>query len=226
MLRVDPERRADCSRRVAAHFRSLPNVTCDDFFAELTRSLVGHLGAGQLAAGEQRAQSGAASWWSPGPSGNKRRVEVYCQLRELDPSNGRQLARRQLTRVREEEEPAGRDWTGELGQWERRRTVELELSSWPAGRRLVRSKSRPELEGDEQRDFGSFMRKQAGRPGTAAGPRQQARDEGARISCCELICLHDARRLVHKSQATLEAQRLASRLAGLMEGVHSERWPQ
>lgn len=225
MVKVEPGRRLDASRRIAAHFRPLPNVTSDDFFAQLTRSLAGPLATGAaLSPGQSTSERWSSPWSSELSLGarsssaasssslgarehRKRRVRVYCQVRELDARSGRQLQRRKLTCVREETDEAE----------EADEAIELDMSSSSASLNL-----RPVEQLDEQLDFASFLRNQSSRGAPSSGRNQNSRPTAGNeqpIGCYELFCIHDAELLVHKNQAAIEAQLLAERLAKLLESI-------
>lgn len=193
--------------RLKANFRSMPNIICDDFFSNLTQSLT-DLYPNSLKSAD--AQSvGATTATEPR---KVRQVRVFCRLRELDPNTGRNLIKRQLTRVREEEDDNQDDYQNP-GQWigADMRKLDLKLSNVTPklSRRSMSSNSL-----DQDWDFGSFLSGQRATRHKPTASRIGSRSH--ELSCCELFVVHDANLLVSKSQLTVEAQLLGRRLARLI----------
>lgn len=251
-MESSPGRRIDTAHRLEANFRSLPNVTCHNFFVNLTRSLIDKSCCDNIltgpSSGAGTSSGSSLSSWRSNSSQNlsatgssagsspsvpaKRLVKVYCQLRELDPKTGKNLARRQLTKVREEDED---DDDNEQASGE----LEFDLSAETVhddDGLIGKLKRRSRDDKREQQDFASFMKLQKANSNwshttSAAKPKkvdlnnnsaksnnsdEYRRNNWATIDCFELFCVHNSNLLIHKSQPTIEAQRLARRLANLL----------
>lgn len=222
MIQVDRQRRAQVAAQLAADFRSLPNVACDDFFAKLTRSMCSPgLGPGESLHDLHNSSGRDSTTKSSDLLRTKRHVKVYCRLRELDPRTGRDLVRRQLTRVREEDEALNDTIQENYDDAQEDEEVRGFSSSRFQEAHFSRTTD----------DFGAFLMSQrrskraklrekqggakTGRTGINDPDGRQNREQSA-FKCCELFLIHDSHLVIHKTQLAIEAQLLARRLARLM----------
>lgn len=193
----------------------MPNVVSDDFFDNFSRSLLAN---NQLVLDDFKSHSSTHR-----PPSGAHRIRVECQLRELDRRTGSQLVRRHLSQVREEDEDRVES------------DYEISYSARKAPANPVRQTTRAAGDdSDTSSSFGSFLKRQqtsSKRPDTGANSPAKlphaakgttsppGGDE--KINCFELFCVHDSNLLVHRNQVAIEAERLAHRLASLIEGNQS-----
>jgi len=203
-----------------------------------------------VAPGERRAHSPKGSSGKGPPEGKqeeaggrrRRRVQVFCRFREVDPKSGRSLVRRQLSRVREEdqEEEEEEEEEEEGGPLDERR-IEFDPGDRLGTQIVISSRPRNQL------DFDSFLDAQqepsrssggrrlganqstsggksrsAGSRGVSGGRQRAAleeqeeeEEEEEEVACFELFCFHKSDLVVHKAQVSIEAEQLARRLARL-----------
>jgi hypothetical protein len=216
VVKPSEAQRARTVSRCRTGFRSLPNVICDDFFTKLARLA----NTDPIAA----APSDNIPPDRARPASGRRRVKVYCRLRELDPKTGRNLTRHQLTRVREEEID---DDEGQDSQGKRDEVLEFEFQ--PSQSTILdssRCSSSTRINLDEGKNFASFLSGQRrSRPARPEGGRAKASEEesGDEFSCSELFVFHNSELLVHRNQLVLEAQALARRLDRLRRLTNKPR---
>ena len=209
MLEPAPARRQLIASQLARARRSLPSVVCGNFFVRLARCM-SEPGAPAAPASSSSGLGSLSSSWSSAsgePLGGgggggaaaaagRRQVEVVCQLRELDARTGRRLARRQLSRVREEQLECSVDSEGEERQQEEEEEIE------------------------ERQHFSSFLRLQRPRASSSGRPLESGSAKPAPpYACYELFLIHQSDLVVHKAQIALEAQLLARRLDQLLQSA-------
>lgn len=221
----------------------MPNVVCDNFFERFSQSLLenNHLTTTRM--GSRAHSDGNLSRGGPSrPARRQHRVRVECRLRQLDRRSGSQLTRRHLTQVREE--PAD-DHDDDDGQHQDdcydinySRDDEVPVI---AGDSSAAAAAASADQVSERSDFGLFLERQQRQTSTArraGGGRQRTRTTSTTTTttkaagqqdaanqqeahCYELFCFHNSNLLVHRNQVTVEAERLARRLAALTEPIES-----
>lgn len=221
-IKVDTSRKSEVAQRLAANYDSLPSVVCDDFFNSYTNCL---FKSSTLNSNPSTANNPAAlQQQQQKPS--RRKIRIACKISEMD--GGRQLIRRHLSKVKEEESDE---------EEEDCINYQCSMPDDPLNddRESPKKSSGDESNGD---DFHMFLRSQmSGRTGrsrvqiyqgSSANSRKQIEQQSSSSwpslssgqpeepKCYELFCVHQANLLVHRSQILVEAELLAHRLAELV----------
>lgn len=210
MLDTNPASKSALSNEIQQNFRSLPGSICQDFFTRCSNKLLGNEDPN-----------------NKHKPNDTRRVHVSYEWEEFmeDPSSGRtKRIRRKLSQVREEEADFSQS--------------ELSSSSIPIALKNYRKGSSPintQAESGCDDDLQLFLRAQlVPRTGSDHNKRltlYQSKSVGGRKSkdskedklkshksqpkCFELFCVHLTSLLSHRNQISIEAERLAKRLADL-----------
>lgn len=208
MLETNPAQKWALSNEIQENFRSLPGSVCHDFFSRCSNKLLGN----EEPDHERKPKE-------------TRRVHVSYEWEELteDPPSGRtRRIRRKLSQVREEEADFSQS---ELSS----SSVPMVLKNNRRGATPINTKS--EFGCDD--DLRLFLRAQLGRRGSDQNKRltlYQAKSVGRKSrdskedkvkthksqpKCFELFCVHLTSLLSHRNQVSIEAERLAKRLADL-----------